>query len=90
MPSVPSLDDTKDTAGNNFAPGIVGGLGYGLGSAFLGPALGRPLGGVISGAAVGGEKGSQIAMFGIAHGIESMLSGSSGAQQATAQNERVM
>lgn len=74
MPSVPTVDDVQQTGGSNLKPGIAGGVGYGLGSAMFGPALGRPIGGVVSGAAVGGQKGSTLAMLGIANGIEAMIS----------------
>lgn len=74
MTDVPTVDDVKDTGTGAVKPGAIAGAGYGLGSALLGRSLGRPAGGVVAGAAVGGNEGDMIAMFGIAEGIENMIS----------------
>ncbi len=74
MTDVPTVDDVKNSATGAVKPGAIAGAGYGLGSALLGKSLGRPAGGVVAGAAVGGDEGDMIALFGIAEGVENMIS----------------
>lgn len=74
MTEVPTVDDVKETGTGSVKPGVIAGAGYGLGSALLGKSLGRPAGGVVAGATIGGDEGDMIAMFGIAEGVENMIS----------------
>ncbi len=87
MPSVPTVDDVKDTGGSAVADGAVYGLGMGLGTGLLGP-IGTAAGGVVSGASVGGQKGETLATIAIGMAAKDIMSGGSGGSGA--QSQRVM
>lgn len=87
MPDVPTVDSVTDTASSAAMPGVIYGLGTGVGRSALG-GIGHGLGGVLAGSAIGGDQGEIMASFAIGEALRFSMTGSGGSSGGSQSSTR--
>lgn len=70
MPSV--VKDTSSTGKKAIKPGLMYGVGTGIGGAMFGP-IGTGLGGIVAGSQMSGPKGSTFAALAVSQAVNQVL-----------------